>query len=120
MRAETMKTLKEEDLIHFTGTEHYYRVSLGILITDGIKYVADHGGAYWLTDVIASAQLLRKVRVEEFQVWTLRVTGTKGTVTCDNGNGKVLYRQEIPYTDFPLPKITVYFENSVICLPSER
>ena len=48
----------EADLRQFTGSEHWYRHGLvrDILFTDGAKYLADHGGAYWLLDEIACAR----------------------------------------------------------------
>ena len=67
------KKLTEADLRNFTGSEHWYRHGLvrTILFTDGAKYVADEGGAYWLLDEIALAQRYEKrVTAEEFQVWT--------------------------------------------------
>ena len=49
-------------LAQFTGSEHWYRHGLvrDILFTDGAKYVADQGGAYWLLDEIAIAQRFEK------------------------------------------------------------
>src|SRR5216684_681209 len=45
-----------------------------VLFTDGAKYVADQGGAYWLLDEIALAQRGQpRVAAEEFQVWRLSV-----------------------------------------------
>ena len=54
--------LTEADLRNFTGSEHWYRHGLvrTILFTDGAKYVADQGGAYWLLDEIALAQRYEK------------------------------------------------------------
>ncbi len=107
-----MTALKEADLWQFTSTEHWYRHALvrSVAYTDGAQYVAEHGGAYWLLDVIAIAQEHDKaVKAEPFQVWTLRVQDNrKGTITCDDGNGKVLYRQDLDYTDFPLPEVKLY------------
>ena len=105
-------TLTESDLWQFTGTEHWYRHALvrNVSFTDGAKYLADHAGAYWLLDIIAIAQEHDKgVKAEPFQVWTLKVHDNhKGTVTCDDGNGKALYRQDLDYTDFPLPEMKLY------------
>lgn len=61
--------LTETDLDHFTGTECYYRYLCGLRLTDGVKYLADEGGAYWLLDIIASYQPDAKIRRERFQVW---------------------------------------------------
>ena len=55
----------------FFASEHWYRHGLvaSILFTDGAKYVADQGGAYWLLDEIALAQRYEKaVAAETFQV----------------------------------------------------
>ena len=40
--------LRESDLREFTGTENWYRTLLfgDYLYTDGVKYVAEEGGAY--------------------------------------------------------------------------
>lgn len=40
-------------------------------------------------------------------------------MTCEDGNGKEVYRQELKSTDFPLPEITFYFTDNVIMLPTE-
>ena len=45
--------------------------------TEGAKFVADAGGAYWLLDAIAICQQLEpRVKAEEFQVWKLTVART--------------------------------------------
>jgi hypothetical protein len=41
------------------------------------------------------------------------------TLTCEDGNGNVVFPKAIPYTDFPLEEITFYFTDNVILLPSE-
>jgi hypothetical protein len=111
-------------LAQFTGSEHWYRHGLvrGILFTDGAKYVADEGGAYWLLDEIAIAQRFEKaVSVEEFQVWKLTVNPARtAKLACEDGNGRTVFEKAIPYTDFPAECIELWFENSTIYLPSER
>ena len=64
-----------------------------ILFTDGAKYVADEGGAYWLLDEIALAQRYEKrVMAEEFQVWTLKVNADRtATLSCGDGNNNTVY-----------------------------
>lgn len=115
-------TLKAEDLDNFTGSENWYRHGLvrSITFTDGAKHVADEGGAYWLLDEIALAQKFNQaVEAEPFQVWKLIVNENKGVLTCDDGNGNVVFTKPIPFTDFPLPEIRLYFTDNVILLPSE-
>jgi len=122
METKTKKTLDESDLANFTGSENWYQHWLGkCLYTDGAKYVADQAGANWLIDEIAINQTRPKVRAEEFQVWVLKVDleRRKGVLTCDDGNGNLVFTKRIEYTDFPLPEIRFYCTDGVILLPSE-
>ncbi len=57
--------LTETDLNQFTGTECYYAYLVGLKLTDGVKFMADKAGAYWLLDIIASYQLNSKTRFAE-------------------------------------------------------
>jgi hypothetical protein len=120
----TTAKLTEADLYQFTGSEYWYRHPLNwnVLFTDGAKYVADEGGAYWLLDTIAFAQLFEKsVAAESFQVWKLAVRPDQtATLTCEDGNYNIVYTQELEFTDFPAPVITLWYANNVIYLPSEH
>lgn len=117
------KTLTAEALRQFSGSETWYRHSLNrnVLYTEGAHYLAEQGGAYWLLDSIAIAQAhVNAVKAEEFQAWTLKVNSdSSALLTCDDGNGHVVYEQAVPFTDFPLPEVKLYFCNSVIMLPGE-
>jgi len=114
--------LSPADLQQFIGTENWYRsINPAVSYTDGAKYVADQGGAYWLLDEIALAQRFQStVRDETFQVWTLCVKPDRSArLACDDGNGRVVFAKTIPYTDFPLPAFRLYCTDQVILLPSE-
>jgi hypothetical protein len=88
------KTLQEFDLRQFTGTEHWYRHPL--------------------------AQAIAAVAAEAFQFWILTVKPDyAATLVYEDGNGKIVHTQEIPFTDFPLPVIKFYVTDNVILLPSE-
>ena len=117
------KTLTRDDLIQFTGSEHWYRHAMvrDVLYTDGVQYVAETAGAYWLIDEITFAQRFDKLlAAEEFQLWKLNVnTDHTATLTCEDGNGGVVFTKAIEYADFPLAEITLYFMNNTILLPSE-
>ena len=116
------KTLKKSDLDQFTGTEQWYRHSIvpNVLYTDGAQYVAGHGGAYWLLDEIALAQSSPSFSEAEFQVWKLTVfPGQSARLACEDGDSNICFLKRIPYTDFPLESIQLYFTNGVILLPSE-
>jgi hypothetical protein len=120
---QSKKTLSAADLAQFTGSEQFFRHSLNrsVLYTEGAQYLAEHAGAYWLLDEIAFAQPHHAaVANEPFQVWTLNVRLDKtATLTCDDGNDNVVFTKQIPYTDFPLDTVKLYFANDVIHLPSE-
>jgi len=118
------KTLTNADLALFTGSENWYRHGLNrnVLFTDGAKYVADQGGAYWLLDEIALAQRYEKsVAAEEFQVWKLAVNSDHtATLTCEDGNNNVVFTKALEFTDFPLSETVLWFTNGTIYLPSEH
>lgn len=47
--------LTQTELDAFVGTENIYQHPFGIYYTDGIKYLATQGQAFWLLDAIAFA-----------------------------------------------------------------
>ena len=106
----------------FTGTVHYHRLNRKCLLTDGAKYLAEGAGAFWLMDAAAS-YLLELGTDDWFVQVRLLVTGSSAVLTLEDGNGHVRARQEIPYTDFPIPHYTLYAcwngEDWVLMLPSE-
>jgi hypothetical protein len=112
----------ESELAMFTGTTTYYRNFLELRYTEGVQYLAEHAGAYWLIDAIASWQPeIRKVE-REFQLWELTVNDDHNaelTVRRDTGEA-TLAKQTIGYTDFPMNRMTLYVENNVLLLPSEH
>jgi Family of unknown function (DUF6876) len=114
----------EADLAKFTGTENWYRHSINrnVLFTDGAKYVADNANAYWLLDEIALAQIHQVcVTTEPFQVWNLTVyPNQEALLSCDDGDGRLVFTQRLAWTDFPLEGMTLFFVDGVIYLPSEH
>lgn len=109
------------ELMQFTGTENWYRHQIvrSILYTDGARYVAQNGGAYWLLDEIALSQHKPEIAAEAFQVWTLTVDDHRGTLICEDGNKNQVFAKAIPFTDFPLDAITLWLTDRTILLPSE-
>lgn len=117
------KIIDSSILAQFIGSDTFYRFGLrgDVLITEGVKYVADAAGAYWLLDTIAITNVYeQRVRKEEFQHWILTVgTDAAGELICDDGSANIDYKQDLDYTDFPEPGIRLYFCNGTILLPSE-
>jgi hypothetical protein len=117
----TTKTLNLEG---FIGTERYYKHPLGILYTDGVKYLAEEAGAYWLIDAIASWQTSSKVKqdpmLQRIQFWKLLVKPDNSAVlTCEPDEDDVAITQEIEFTDFPLESVKLYLSDRVLMLLSE-
>lgn len=132
MATNTMTTADlQSNLAHFSGGgKHYRHWTKRIVYTEGVQYLAEQAGAYWLIDLIASHQHKAKLRLEEFQVWILTVNRTppQGKPmayarcfpdTPEPGNANQLCVQGISYTDFPLDEIKLWLVNGVLMLPSE-
>jgi hypothetical protein len=118
------KTLREEDLAQFTGTSQWYKHWSGFLYTEGVRYLAERGCAYWLVDVIAFSQFHPIVRkdpmLQKIQFWKLIVNeDCSARLICERDEGDVVIIEEIPFTDFPLRQVRVYCQQGVLLLPSE-
>jgi hypothetical protein len=136
---QTTSTLTDADLAQFTGTKQIHKnASNTLCYTDGVQYMAQRAGAYWLLDAIASYQTqLTEPRLREFQIWILTLKNGKGLrpinddlikiapkpnhdaiLTCwadtpddwhDWQNSPLLkISQDIQFTDFPLAQIKFY------------
>jgi len=68
----------ERAFVRCVGSGHFYRHALmrSVLYTEGVEYLCKQAGAYWLVDLIASWQLVKEVKQEEFQLWQLLVCNT--------------------------------------------
>jgi hypothetical protein len=126
----------EKGIRGFTGSDEYTRCTFlpRFYTTEGMTWVCETAGAWWFTDLVASHQTNARVRREDFQVWKLKRIYTEANpegavVTCDNGNGRIIARQVIPYTDFPCEEFTAWLEAGsldgetparILLLPSEH
>ena len=61
-----------------------------LVLTDGIKYLADKFGAYRLVNIVASYQTKKFQREHPFQLWTLEVDPETmtGVVYCRDDSGQ--------------------------------
>lgn len=114
------------------GTDDRYKDTLGtkmahVIYTGGVKYVAEKAAAYWLIDDICLYQIDKtnpQIRKEPFQSWKLTTKDSKGVLTCEDGNGKVVFKRDILFTDFPEPEITLWLiydgnPDATLLLPQE-
>lgn len=106
-----------KDLEQFTGTMNYYKHWTGrCKYTDGVHYVAEKAGAFWLIDAIVSYK-----RKEPFQIWTLKKNPDNSAVLTmqEDADQPIKVKQDFAYTDFPLDEIKFYLIEGVLILPSE-
>lgn len=123
-----MKTQAEilEGLGNFYGTERYFRHSLRLVLTDGAQWLCESAEMFWFADIIDSVlATMPKIRAQSFLVAKLVIKDESAVFTLEDGNYKVLYKQEIPYTDCSLDQIEVFIEESgdgfkVMLLPMEH
>jgi len=120
-----MAKLTEADLMQFSGSANWYKHPPGMVYTDGVRFMAERAGAYWLIDAIASYQRDRLIMgnqmLQEFQLWELEVgEHHTATLTCKaDSNYKPTITQQIEYTDFPF-SIKLYVEGNTLLLPGEH
>lgn len=108
MQNNDLKIDLENVLAGFTGSELYYKHSIGdFLYMEGIKYLAENARCYWLLDVIGSYQDLKEVKNVPFQLWELTINEDQSAVVNmkEDSDTPVIVKQKLPYTDFPLAHI---------------
>lgn len=125
------------ELETFFGTERYFRHPFGgLLYTDGVFHAASKSegvlydgthacsGALRLIHDIAIRQPEARERCPDFQLWTLAVEergpmrGAVLTCRADSDEEPVI-TERYAWTDFPLPKLTLYVMDNVLLLPGE-
>ena len=130
-----MSRLTHESLHHFSGDLERYRHPLArrVIYTPGVKFVAEHGDAYWLIDELAftitGGEFQRagrsNPRILEMHFWRLYVKDNTAVLTArSDSDVEPFYSKEIPFTDFPLDRIDIWAaldgEHWTLYLPSEH
>ena len=106
------------ELKQFYGTEKYHQCFMGVLLTDGVKYVADELKCHWVFSD-AGVILKMKLKDEEFVTVNLIAENSKAKIVYTDGNETTLYTQEYGYTDLPDINLKFFYTNNVMMLPSE-
>ena len=113
------------ELQRFSGTENYYTSTFRrLLLTDGVHFLRESANCYWLIDIVESVQHLPKIKDNSsFIVWKIEKQDTnRATVTAWDDTphkSRLLYKQELVYTDFPLKEFEFYQCGNVLLLKSE-
>lgn len=119
--AHNIRSELEAGLAMHTGSARWFRHwTRRLVYTEGVQYLAEKASAYWLIDLVASWCPHPRLRDEEFVVWKLTVRPDRtATAIADDGNGRKLARQDIPWTDFPLDEVSLYLTDNTLLLPGE-
>ena len=114
---------KSDDILsqlqNFSGTEHYYKNFTGLIYTDGVKFLSDNLGAYWLIDLIGSYQSHKNNK--PFMIWKIEVKNDNSAIITSKEDtySPILIKQKIPYTDFKLKELELYCIDNVLILKGE-
>lgn len=117
------------------GGDQYRHWMPGVRFTEGVKWLCDNAGAYWLVDAIASHLISgpyrlaakRDARLAGCSFWRLqrepKGQGAHLYGEADSGEEPAIH-QAIEFTDFPLPSVRIWAEHDgtewVLLLPSEH
>lgn len=124
----------QQGLAQFYGTDGYTRLSPlhgNLVCTDGVTWLAENAGCFWLIDIIASyqPQCRKDAMLRNHQFWKLKVNADKSAVvTCERDEDDVAIKQAVEATDFPLGEVSLWVEYGevqgkpvMVCLlPSEH
>lgn len=106
-----------EKLDNFIGTERYYKVNLTpMLVTDGVKYFASEGEAYWAVDEICFTAMELK---QPFLSVKIISDKNKAKIIFEDGDLKVLKTIKIPFTDLEKGEYEFYVIDNIVLLKTE-
>jgi len=118
MTSDSKHKLCEHELRQFTGSELFYQHRRNLVYTEGVRHVANQGGAYWLIDAISSwigSQAFVEAshqddRIGFLHFWNLEVHDDKAAVLAGRADSpdEPFIVQSIPYSDFPLKQIEIW------------
>ncbi len=104
----------EQIMANCYGTENYYTNQfLHFKYTDGVKVFCEKVGAYWLLDLVESILRIKAELHSDLIGITLRVKDeNKAKLTFKKGT-KLIYKQDIPFTDCPKGKWKFFYQGNV-------
>jgi len=101
-------------LRQFSGGDEWtmHKLTRNVLFSEGLKYLAENAGAYWLIDAIAyqlaanpkiKKERQKNKRFARLHFWHLRKTGESSAVleAIEDKGMKPVISREIKFTDFP-------------------
>jgi len=76
-----------------------------VILSNGVKYVAEQADAFWLIEKIVNLQIDSNLISVKNQYWDFVVKGDSGTLHAYNGSNPYLEQLRIPSNNFPEPGI---------------
>jgi hypothetical protein len=126
IRMEKEPDLELKALNSYCGTQNYYRY-MGVLLTDGVKYLMENGYSWFVTDaiavIVAHPKIRRHLQKDDFLTIKLKLNKDEdGYTTADmiitDGNDTQLYRQHYDLTDAKR-ELKLFYTGNVLMLASE-
>jgi hypothetical protein len=114
--------LELKGLNEFYGTQNYYQY-MGVLFTDGVKYLMENGYSWFVTDaiavIVAHPKIRRHLQKDDFLTVKLKLTGEyEADMIITDGNDTQLYRQHYDFTDAKR-ELKLFYTGNVLMLASE-
>ena len=114
----------QNELKNFYGSETRYQYTflwVKLYYSEGCHFLFQKSESFWLINLIASWQDEILDTDKDFQVWELKQMESKSwVITCTDGNMRILCKQEIEYSDFPITSgFKIWVVDRMLMLPSE-
>lgn len=115
-------------LLRFKRSKKLHEHSSDFRYTNGVKFLAENAGAYWLIDAIALWQLDPKIQNDEqlqgIQFWQLKLNSEDrlAELIClrDKDDVVLIQKIELAYSPyFPLNSIELWLEEKTLMLSFE-
>jgi len=107
----------QSELENFYGTQHYYKLNLTrIKCTDGVKFFAENGAAFWCVDDMC----IMSIKLNQpFLAITVTVKNNKAKIVYTDGNCNILKTKRYGYTTLADGEYKFYCTDDVLMLSSE-
>lgn len=109
------------DLAMFTGSEEFFRDRLTKSIyTQGCQFLATHGCAWMISDILIICKTHKKVCKEAFvSIKFKRQSDGKCVISYEDGDYGKLFSQTYDSSDCPVDEVKFFFANNTLMLASE-
>lgn len=111
-----------EELNHFYGTEHYYKIPFSkVVYTDGIEGFIRLCKCWWLISDLGIQYSARTDIHKSFLIVRIKVNEDKSCIIDlrEDSDLEPIFTKDYDYTDFPLKEYEFYLIDNVFLLKGE-